>query len=92
MSHARDQARARATAAEVVASDLEYVLDRARAELAEIAGRRLLVIGGAGFLGYYFVQAALAWNEARSRSAGSRSPCSTATSAVSPTGSAATRG
>ena len=64
MSHARDQARARATAAEVVASDLEYVLDRARAELAEIAGKRLLVTGGAGFLGYYFVQAALAWNEA----------------------------
>jgi UDP-glucuronate decarboxylase len=64
MSHARDQARARATAAEVVASDLEYVLDRAGAELAEIAGKRLLVTGGAGFLGYYLVQAALAWNEA----------------------------
>ena len=62
--HCGDRASARATAAEVVDSDLASILDRAAAEFAEMAGKRLLVTGGAGFLGYYLVQGALAWNEA----------------------------
>jgi UDP-glucuronate decarboxylase len=56
----------RATAQDVVRSDLDSVLDRAGEELAELSGKRLLVTGGAGFLGYTLVQAALAWN-ARSK-------------------------
>jgi nucleoside-diphosphate-sugar epimerase len=52
-----------ATAADVVRSDLDEILDGAAAELAEIAGKKLLMTGGAGFLGYYLIQAALAWNE-----------------------------
>lgn len=64
MSTAGDRASARATAAEVVDSDLASILDRAAQEFAEIAGKRLLVTGGGGFLGYYLVQGALAWNEA----------------------------
>jgi UDP-glucuronate decarboxylase len=51
-----------ATADDVVRLDLDYVLDRAGDELAELAGKRLLVTGGAGFLGYTLVQAALARN------------------------------
>ena len=51
---------------DVVATDLDYIVDRAGPELATLGGHRLLVTGGAGFLGYYLVQAAVAWN----RSAG----------------------
>ena len=53
------------TASDVVRADLEQILGAAEAEFAEIAGRRLLITGGAGFLGFYLVQAALAWNERR---------------------------
>lgn len=52
-----------ATAADVVRSDLDEILDGAAAELAQIAGKKLLVTGGAGFLGYYLIQTALAWND-----------------------------
>ena len=45
------------TASDVVRDDLEQILEAAEAEFAEIAGRRLLITGGAGFLGYYLVQA-----------------------------------
>jgi UDP-glucuronate decarboxylase len=50
-------------AQDVVRGDLERILDAAGPELARVAGKRLLVTGGAGFLGYYLVRAALAWNE-----------------------------
>lgn len=50
------------TAAEVVAADLDHICDGLRDELAEMAGSRLLIIGGAGFLGHYLVQAAVHHN------------------------------
>jgi UDP-glucuronate decarboxylase len=50
------------SAQQIVDNDLEDVIDRAGPELAELAGKHLLVTGGAGFLGFYLVQAALAWN------------------------------
>ena len=59
----RLRSRDGATAADVVRSDLDEILDGAAAELAKIAGKKLLVTGGAGFLGYYLIQTALAWNE-----------------------------
>jgi nucleoside-diphosphate-sugar epimerase len=55
--------RAGATASDIVGSDLDSILDGAGPELAEIAGKKLLITGGAGFLGYYLVQAPLAWNQ-----------------------------
>lgn len=45
--------------AEVVEQDLDYIAEQARDELGALSGKRLLITGGAGFLGYYLVQAAL---------------------------------
>jgi nucleoside-diphosphate-sugar epimerase len=49
-------------AARVVAEDLAYMCAALRPELAALAGKQLLITGGAGFLGYYLVQLALHWN------------------------------
>ncbi len=48
--------------------DLAYICKEARAALSALSGRRLLITGGAGFLGYYLVQAALRWNTRDGRS------------------------
>jgi dTDP-glucose 4,6-dehydratase/UDP-glucuronate decarboxylase len=51
---------------EVCAADLAIMLAdlaAAGADLARMSGRRLLITGGAGFLGYYLVQLPLAWND-----------------------------
>lgn len=52
------------TASQIVADDLSFILDEAEDELAALSGSRLLIAGGAGFLGHYLVQAPLAWNAA----------------------------
>ena len=54
---------AAALAREVVSDDRAYMLERLRDEFAKMAGGRLLITGGAGFLGYYLTHAAAAWNE-----------------------------
>ena len=48
---------------EVRDNDLAEIVARLDGELAEMRGSRMLVTGGAGFLGYYLVQAALAAND-----------------------------
>ena len=42
--------------------DLAYCRARLSDSFARMAGRRVLLTGGAGFLGYYLVQAMLEWN------------------------------
>ncbi len=51
------------TADEVRAADLELMTAQLADELDHMSGRSLLIAGGAGFLGYYLVQAALHWND-----------------------------
>lgn len=58
----------RLSSAAVVAGDLEYIVSSLEQELEEMAGARILLTGGAGFLGYYLTQALARWNE---RAAGS---------------------
>jgi len=44
--------------------DLATMIADLEPDLRRISGHRLLVTGGAGFLGYYLVQVPLAWNDA----------------------------
>jgi UDP-glucuronate decarboxylase len=54
---------------QLVDEDLEAICVDLAAEFKEMSGSRLLVTGGAGFLGYYLVQSVLHWNERRAASA-----------------------
>ena len=56
---ARTPGASAGTAAAVVHEDLEHICGSLKEELEAMRGRRLLVTGGAGFLGHYFVQAIL---------------------------------
>ncbi|NER92291.1 MAG: NAD-dependent epimerase/dehydratase family protein [Symploca sp. SIO1B1] len=51
------------SAQDVIDSDLSYICSNLQEEFSAIAGKKLLIIGGAGFLGYYLVQAILHWNK-----------------------------
>ncbi len=48
---------------ELLNRDLDYVSAGLRDEFARMAGKRVLITGGAGFLGYYMVQGVLHWND-----------------------------
>ncbi len=50
------------TAEAVVSQDLDYICHGLTHELAAMRGARLLISGGAGFLGYYLVQSILHFN------------------------------
>ena len=53
--------------AELLKEDLAYICGNLEEELGRMAGKRLLITGGAGFLGYYLVQAALHFNSSVGR-------------------------
>jgi nucleoside-diphosphate-sugar epimerase len=50
---------------ELLQADLDSMCAALAAEFEQLAGKRLLITGGAGFLGYYLVQAALHFNDTR---------------------------
>ena len=50
---------------QLVDEDLDAICTDLAAEFSEMSGGRLLVTGGAGFLGYYLLQSVLYWNERR---------------------------
>lgn len=55
------------TADDVIRADLDHICRALGEELPDLAGKRLLIVGGAGFLGHYLVQAALHWNRISGR-------------------------
>lgn len=55
------------TLEELLHQDLDYVCGNLENEFARMAGKNLLITGGAGFLGYYLVQAALHFNRGAGR-------------------------
>ena len=47
---------------ELLEKDLDAICTDLATEFGRLAGKRLLITGGGGFLGYYLVQSALHWN------------------------------
>ena len=62
-------AQVQTTARDVVKQDLDYICDGLEQEFAKLRGKRMLIIGGAGFLGYYLVQSVLHFNKRQSDAA-----------------------
>ena len=51
------------SATDVRHHDLSYICQEAKEAFSRLSGNRLLITGGAGFLGYYMVQSMLHWNQ-----------------------------
>ena len=49
-------------AIDVIEADLNYICNNLDYEFEQLSGKKLLIAGGAGFLGYYLVQTILHWN------------------------------
>ena len=52
---------------DLLRQDLDYICGNLTDEFGRMAGKSLLITGGAGFLGYYLVQAALHFNRTTGR-------------------------
>ncbi len=51
---------------DVLSLDLDYICNNLKIELQQLSGKKVLIAGGAGFLGYYLVQTILYWNRLNS--------------------------
>lgn len=51
---------------DVIRTDLDYICSQLQEEFSQMSGKRLLITGGAGFLGYYLTQSILHWNKSNS--------------------------
>ena len=52
----------------VVDRDLAYIIECLHDELKSMAGKKLLITGGGGFLGYYLTQTMTFWNQQHDKS------------------------
>jgi nucleoside-diphosphate-sugar epimerase len=50
---------------QLLETDLNAICTDLHQEFTKLSGKRLLITGGGGFLGYYLVQSALHWNRSR---------------------------
>jgi nucleoside-diphosphate-sugar epimerase len=50
------------TLEQFLTTDLEYIVSSLEKELPRMAGKKLIITGGGGFLGYYLVHTAMHWN------------------------------
>ena len=50
-------------AEDVINDDLNYILDNLKDEFNIASGKSILIVGGAGSLGYYLVKSIVLWNE-----------------------------
>src|SRR5574340_337129 len=48
---------------QVIETDLLYICGCLKDEFAGLSGKRVLMTGGAGFLGHYLIQSLLYWNK-----------------------------
>ncbi len=48
---------------EIELDDLEYIINTASVEFDKLSNSKVLITGGGGFLGYYFVKSFLRWNQ-----------------------------